>query len=96
MALDRLHTVYPRRNLTGKVATIIPMPDAPNNLPGNGFLGWLGRQVGHVKKAVKTDVASPSKIIYRESTIQEKQSPADPNVKYRRTIIDEVVKENDE
>jgi hypothetical protein len=24
--------------------------------PGDGLWGWLGRQVGHVKKAVKTDV----------------------------------------
>jgi hypothetical protein len=80
------------------------MPDAPQNLPGTGFLGWLGRQVGHVAKAVKTDVTPPppvpeaSKIVYRECTIEEKASPTDPNVKLRRTIIDEVVKEsqNDE
>jgi hypothetical protein len=24
-----------------------------------GLMGWLGRQVGHVKKAVKTDVTGP-------------------------------------
>jgi len=30
-----------------------------DQLPGNGFLGWLGRQVGHVKKAVKVDVKKP-------------------------------------
>jgi hypothetical protein len=72
-----------------------------NQLPGNGFLGWLGRQVGHVTKAVKTDVTAPSpppasKIVYRDCTIEEVPSPTDPNVKLRRTIIDEVVKENDE
>ena len=81
------------------------MPDQPDNLPGNGFLGWLGRQVGHITKAVKTDVAPPpadaskpdastldaSKIVYRECTIEEKESPLDPNIKLRRTIIDEVV-----
>lgn len=27
-----------------------------DTLPGNGFWGWLGRQIGHVKHAVKTDV----------------------------------------
>ncbi|HEX8912876.1 MAG TPA: hypothetical protein VF796_10990 [Humisphaera sp.] len=27
--------------------------------PGDGFLGWFGRQVGHVSKAVKTDVTKP-------------------------------------
>ena len=72
------------------------MPDTPDNLPGNGFLGWLGRQIGYVAKAVKTDVEPPapaSKIVYRECTIEEKESPVDPNVKLRRTIIDEVVKE---
>jgi hypothetical protein len=83
------------------------MDNKPNNLPGTGFLGWLGRQVGHVTKAVKTDVTAPSeslpaaeasKIVYRECTIEEHASPTDPNVKLRRTIIDEVVKEsqNDE
>jgi hypothetical protein len=72
------------------------MAEAPNNLPGKGFLGWLGRQVGHVKKAVKTDVTAPapSKIVYRECTIEEKESPVDPNLKFRRTVIDEVVKED--
>ena len=77
------------------------MPDDPQNLPGNGFLGWLGRQIGHVAKAVKTDVDPPpalpdSKIVYRECTIEEQVSPTDPNVKLRRTVIDEVVKGNDE
>ena len=80
------------------------MPDPSNNLPGTGFLGWLGRQVGHVAKAVKTDVDPPpaaeaSKIVYRECTIEEKESPTDPNVKLRRTVIDEVVEKetmNDE
>jgi hypothetical protein len=73
------------------------MPDSNDNLPGSGFLGWLGRQVGHVAKAVKTDVnppPAPSKIVYRECTIEEKESPSDPNVKLRRTIIDEVVQES--
>jgi hypothetical protein len=71
------------------------MPQQPDNLPGNGFLGWLGRQVGHVKKAVKTDVTPPpaSKIVYRQCTIEEQPSPTDPNLKLRRTVIDEVVKE---
>jgi len=72
------------------------MPNQPDQLPGNGFLGWLGRQIGHVARAIKTDVTAPepSKIVYRECTIQEKESPVDPNVKFRRTVIDEVVKES--
>lgn len=35
-------------------------PAKPNK-PGDGFLGWLGRQVGHVKKAIKTDVQKGAK-----------------------------------
>ena len=38
-------------------------------------------------------MSPPSKIVYRECTIEEKESPIDPNVKLRRTIIDEVVQE---
>jgi hypothetical protein len=78
------------------------MPDTPDNLPGNGFLGWLGRQIGHVAKAVKTDVEAPinlpapSKIVYRECTIEEMGSPTDPKVKLRRTVIDEVICEDNE
>ena len=93
-------------------------------------MGWLGRQVGHVKKAVKTDVAqgkggaasksgaagkpaapqaapvpepddsddsgSTSRIIYREDKIEEAELPDRPGVILRRTIIDEVVVENEE
>lgn len=58
--------------------------------PGKGFLGWLGRQVGHVKKAVQSDPAGP-KTIYRNQTIEEATHPTDPSVKLRRTTIDEVV-----
>jgi len=61
-------------------------------LPGNGLLGWLGRQVAHVRKALKTEV-STSKTIYRDTKIEEKPLPQDPNVKLRRTVIDEVVVE---
>jgi len=57
--------------------------------PGHGFFGWLGRQIGHVKKAVQSDVGS--KKIYRAETIEEQPLPQDPNVKLRRTTIDEVI-----
>jgi hypothetical protein len=75
------------------------MSNTNQNLPGSGFLGWLGRQVGHVKKAVKTDVTAPpsppaSKIVYRDCTVEEVPSPTDPNLKLRRTVIDEVIKES--
>jgi len=29
--------------------------------PGDGLMGWLGRQVGHVKHAVQEDVTKPAK-----------------------------------
>jgi hypothetical protein len=72
------------------------MSDQPANngekLPGKGLLGWLGRQVGYVTKALKADVSSDgSKTIYRDCKVEEKPLPNDPAVKLRRTVIDEVV-----
>ncbi len=70
-----------------------PLPgDLPGTLPGKGLLGWLGRQVAYVRQAMKSDV-SDSKTIYRDCKIEEKPLPQDPNVKLRRTVIDEVVVE---
>ena len=45
--------------------------------PDNGLLGWLGRQVAHVRKAWEdvSDV-SGSKTIYRNSKIEEKAAAA--------------------
>jgi hypothetical protein len=72
-----------------------PARNSPNGLPGNGLLGWLGRQVAHVRKAWGTDVSgtdvSGSKTIYRDCKVEEKPLPQDPKVKLRRTVIDEVV-----
>ena len=59
-------------------------------LPGKGLFGWLGRQVGHIKKAVHTDPAGP-KIAYRKEQVHEVEHPADPGMKLRRTTIDEVI-----
>ncbi len=63
--------------------------------PADSFLGWLGRQVGHVKKAVKTDVrkkpAPKSKVVYRDNKVEEAEHPNEPGMKLRRTIIDEVI-----
>jgi hypothetical protein len=62
------------------------------DLPGTGFLGWLGRQVGHVRKAVHTDPAKPQpKVIYRENKVEEAELPDKPGMKLRRTTIDEVI-----
>ena len=65
-------------------------PNQDNPKPGKGVLGWLGRQVGHVRKAIKADVGGPL-TIYRDKKVEEKPLPQDPNVKLRRTVIDEVV-----
>jgi hypothetical protein len=67
-----------------------------DTLPGKGLFGWLGRQVGHVRKAVQTDPAAPltttqPKVVYRENRIEEQQLPNQPGVRLRRTVIDEVV-----
>ncbi len=62
----------------------------PSKLPGSGFLGWLGRQVGYVRRAVRSDPAA-SKVIYRDGKIEEAEHPQQPGVKLRRTTIDEVL-----
>jgi hypothetical protein len=66
------------------------MPETP--APGNGLFGWLGRQIGYVAKAIKTDVGGP-KVVYRNKTVEELPHPADPTLKLRRKVIDEVVKQ---
>jgi hypothetical protein len=58
-------------------------------LPGKGLLGWLGRQLGYITKAVKTDVGG--RTVYRDKTVREANLPDDPNVTLRRTTIDEVI-----
>jgi hypothetical protein len=83
------------------------IPSKVDERPGRGFLGWLGRQVGYVSKAIKAPVpgapeakatvekAVPQepKVLYRNDTVSELPHPDDPNLKLRRTIIDEVVVE---
>ena len=60
-----------------------------DQLPGRGLLGWLGRQIGHVKKAVRTDVEA--KKVYHNQTVEEQKHPHDPNVILRRTTVDEAI-----
>lgn len=62
-----------------------------DSLPGKGLFGWLGRQVGHIKKAVQADVAAEPKIAYRKEKVEELPHPEDPALKLRRTTIDEVI-----
>ena len=71
-----------------------------------GFVRWLGRQVGYVKQAVQTDPAAAPKLpvptaapmpapkkLYENKTIEESAHPELPNIKLRRTIIDEAIQE---
>jgi hypothetical protein len=57
---------------------------------GNSFLGWLGRQIGHVKRAVQQDVPT---VVYKKTTVHEATLPERPDEKIRRTVVDEVIKE---
>ena len=98
-------------------------PKGKSKAQPTGFMNWLGRQVGHVKTAVGTDVAKPaakakargqtqakpraapaqprpqaappppppSKVVYRDDKIEEVEHPTQPGVILRRTIIDEVI-----
>ena len=58
----------------------------PEDRPGKGFMGWLGRQVGYVAKAVRTDV----EVVAKKRTVEERESSQTPGLTYRRTTIDEV------
>ena len=69
----------------------------------DSFLGWLGRQVGFVSKAIKTDVTKPPdpkaidpQVVYRSDSVEEAPHPEQPNTTLRRTTIDEVIVKKDE
>jgi hypothetical protein len=65
------------------------MSTRDEQLPGRGFFGWLGRQIGYVGRAIRNDPAETR--LYRQESVEEKQLPADASVKLRRTTIDEVI-----
>ncbi|HUB27979.1 MAG TPA: hypothetical protein VL992_21315 [Tepidisphaeraceae bacterium] len=67
------------------------MPDLPGKPERGGLFAWLGRQVGYVSRAIKTDVGK--KTVYRHDTVEELPHPEDPNLKLRRRVIDEVIAE---
>ncbi len=72
-----------------------PRPPArpPDPLPGQGLWGWLGRQIGYVRKAVHEDPTKSEQIVWRKEERHEAQSPELPGVTLRRTVVDEVVRE---
>ena len=62
----------------------------------DSFFGWLGRQVGFVNRAIKTDVTKPAErkepqVVYRADKVEEAPHPVDPNLVLRRTTVDEVL-----
>jgi hypothetical protein len=71
----------------------------------DSFLGWLGRQVGFVSKAIKTDVTKPKppqhpesasqepQVVYRADNVEEAPHPSDPSLVLRRTTTDEVIRD---
>ncbi len=61
----------------------------PERKPGGGLFGWLGRQWGHLRKAVRADVTK--KVVHRKQEVQEAKLPDQPNITLRRTVIDEVI-----
>jgi len=54
----------------------------------SSFMNWLGRQLGHVKKAVKSDVP---RVVYKKTTVHEASLPDRPEETLRRTTVDEVI-----
>ena len=64
-------------------------------LPGKGIFGWLGRQVGHVKKAVKTTPVQVQK--KRDDSVTDtaadnnaaKSAKCSPGVIYREDKVEE-------
>jgi hypothetical protein len=69
------------------------MTQMAKDKPGDGFLGWLGRQIGHVRNAVKADVQKKQEIVHREDHVEEAKLPDQPGLVLRRTVIDEVIVE---
>ncbi len=66
----------------------------PDPLPGKGLLGWLGRQVGHVKNAAKGKPTSgptpkPKSAAPRATRPKPTAPPPAPAVIYREDKVEE-------
>lgn len=60
---------------------------------GTSLMGWLGRQVGHVRQALAAEVSE--RRIYRRKRMEQQPMPGRPDVLVRRTVIDELIVEKD-
>ena len=58
----------------------------------NNLFGWLGRQIGSIKGAIRKDVTPPD-VLYKKTTVHEATLPDRPQEKLRRTVTDEVVRD---
>ncbi len=59
-------------------------------VPSSSFMHWLGRQVGHIRRALQKDVTQ--QVVYRKQTVEEHPAPHDPALTLRRTTTDEVLR----
>jgi hypothetical protein len=64
-------------------------------MASDSLWNWLGRQIGHVKKAVKADVTKPAALPQPPATPQQQEpsptpKPESPNVIYRDEKAEEV------
>jgi len=77
----------PARRATSKVPTMASTP------PGKGLFGWLGRQVGHVKKAVQAEPKALTKSPQKPAAMGPEPKPttaqSDPKVLYREGRVEE-------
>ena len=54
----------------------------------NSLFAWLGRQIGHIKKAATTPVPE---VVYRKEIVKEARVPDESGHVLRRTTVDEVI-----
>jgi len=64
-----------------------------DRLPGKGLFGWLGRQIGYVSKAVRTDPATslPERVASQDQKEQTNPLAGEPagEVLYRQGQVQE-------
>jgi hypothetical protein len=56
----------------------------------DSLLGWLGRQIGHVKQAVKADVTKPPPPESATPPSAPPSPPSEPTIVYRDNKVEEV------
>jgi hypothetical protein len=55
-------------------------------------MGWLGRQVGHIRCAIRHNPADvKNEVIWRDRRVDQIPHPANPELTLRRTTVDEII-----